>query len=99
MTQPDRNPDWGVVVFEYLGHGDLAMWKITYEAPVYGPFEMAVAAAEEVGLNHRPNLFPRPRARRMYRIDEREWVVTFDMDAGSFWFRVKVWQAVAWRPG
>lgn len=90
-AQPPRDQrSW--LTPRYLG-GQEKYWSLGGELPVTGGLEEAIRAAQHVAWSHRPAHPRTERGRRVYRVDERRWLVAVTGQGTAYPFEIRIVQA------
>lgn len=93
MSEAEPNQaEWWIVVLETVSIGDGKRWGVGYEARYEGEFADIAAAAEALAWEHRPQHPMRPQDRRVYRVDDRTWLVVVEGRIAIEPFEVRVVQ-------
>jgi len=84
---------WCLVVMQLMGGGQEKYWSLGGELPVTGGLEEAIRAAQHVAWSHRPAHPRTERGRRVYRVDERRWLVAVTGQGTAYPFEIRIVQA------
>jgi hypothetical protein len=83
---------WCLVIMQLMGGGAEKYWSLGGEVPVTGSLEDAVGVARQVAWDHRPTHPMTERGRRVYRVDERRWLVAVTGQGVAYPFEIRIVQ-------